>query len=327
MTSRPTAFMPLWIGDYLADTTHLSTDQHGAYLLLLMAYWRRGGPLPADDAYLCRIVGMTVYKWRGIRPTIVAFFEERDGVWISKRSDEELVKAETRYGKRAAAGRKGGSAPKVGGRKIVYSAPLAASSALPIAANEAERVETAETSHSEPSNASSVLEAGLKQSQSQPQTKRTGTTVSSNQESLSLVEPLLVCSESKTLPAVIPVSSKPISSKRNQGSRWPADAVVPDDWIAEAAERRRAHGKPVIDLLLEAEKFQNFWSAKSGAGATKLDWRATWRNWTLNAHGAYGNGKGQFGARGTIDNNPRGNFAAIADRLRADREGRETFDA
>jgi hypothetical protein len=30
-----------------------------------------------------------------------------------------------------------------------------------------------------------------------------------------------------------------------------------------------------------AEKFRNYWHAKSGSGATKLDWAATWRNWIL----------------------------------------------
>lgn len=34
---------------------------------------------------------------------------------------------------------------------------------------------------------------------------------------------------------------------------------------------------------LEAEKFRNYWTAKSGHAATKLDWSATWRNWVLSA--------------------------------------------
>ena len=33
----------------------------------------------------------------------------------------------------------------------------------------------------------------------------------------------------------------------------------------------------------EAEKFRNYWTAKSGAGATKRDWSATWRNWIITA--------------------------------------------
>ena len=33
----------------------------------------------------------------------------------------------------------------------------------------------------------------------------------------------------------------------------------------------------------ETDKFINYWRAKSGKDATKLDWVATWRNWMLNA--------------------------------------------
>jgi hypothetical protein len=40
---------------------------------------------------------------------------------------------------------------------------------------------------------------------------------------------------------------------------------------------------PSVNGRHETEKFVNYWRAKSGRDATKLDWPATWRNWMLKA--------------------------------------------
>ena len=48
-------YIPLFVADYLADTSHLSTLEHGAYLLLIMNYWQRGESLPCGDMQLARI--------------------------------------------------------------------------------------------------------------------------------------------------------------------------------------------------------------------------------------------------------------------------------
>ncbi len=98
--SRP--WMPLYVGDYLADTGHLSAAQHGAYLLLMMHYWQKAG-LPSDDETLARIAKMTPGEWRKSKPVIQALFS--DG-WKHKRIEFELTEA-TRI---SAAGRTGGFA-------------------------------------------------------------------------------------------------------------------------------------------------------------------------------------------------------------------------
>lgn len=36
---------------------------------------------------------------------------------------------------------------------------------------------------------------------------------------------------------------------------------------------------PHVDGRRELEQFRDFWQAKSGKDATKLDWVATWRTW------------------------------------------------
>jgi hypothetical protein len=67
---------------------------------------------------------------------------------------------------------------------------------------------------------------------------------------------------------------------RKRGTRIPDDFRVTEEMVAWATDR-----VPHIDGRLETEKFINYWRAKTGTAATKLDWAATWRNWMLNAHG------------------------------------------
>jgi uncharacterized protein YdaU (DUF1376 family) len=73
MSERP--FMQLYVSDFIGDTLQLSTEQIGAYMLLLMAMWNAGGKLPSDDAKLARVVRMSVKKWRSISVDMMGFFE------------------------------------------------------------------------------------------------------------------------------------------------------------------------------------------------------------------------------------------------------------
>lgn len=98
------AWMPFYPADYVADTGHLSTLEHGAYLLLILHYWQKGG-LPTDDLKLARIARLTAEEWLEVRPTIAEFFGPD---WTHGRVERELATAEERYQKRASAGRRGG---------------------------------------------------------------------------------------------------------------------------------------------------------------------------------------------------------------------------
>ena len=96
--------MPLYVGDYLGDTGHLTTPQHGAYLLLMMHYWRKG-ELPDDDRQLAKITKLPLRTWGDYRPVLQNFFH--DG-WKHKRIDAELERMMRVSEKRAIAGQKGG---------------------------------------------------------------------------------------------------------------------------------------------------------------------------------------------------------------------------
>lgn len=87
------AWMPLWIGAYMADTMTLTTQQHGAYLLLLFAYWRNRGPLVDDDEDLAAITKASPADWRKLRAKLTRFFDVADGKWVHGRADKELTTA------------------------------------------------------------------------------------------------------------------------------------------------------------------------------------------------------------------------------------------
>lgn len=85
-------WMPLYIGDYLADTSRLTTEQHGAYLLLIMDYWRNGR-LPDDDAILANISRLSLESWAKHREVLQGFFEAQDGEWVHARIEQEKDKS------------------------------------------------------------------------------------------------------------------------------------------------------------------------------------------------------------------------------------------
>ncbi|HLX16597.1 MAG TPA: DUF1376 domain-containing protein [Bradyrhizobium sp.] len=97
-------WMPLYVGDYLGDTGHLTTAQHGAYLLLMMHYWRKG-ELPDDDRQLSKITKLPLKTWCEYRSTLQDFFHSG---WRHKRIDAELERMLRVSEKRAIAGQKGG---------------------------------------------------------------------------------------------------------------------------------------------------------------------------------------------------------------------------
>lgn len=97
--SKPKVYMPLYIGDYLADTLHLEAEEHGANLLLLMTMWRQGGSLPSDSERLRRIASVPSDHWPAVWAAIEGFFDEADGRITQKRLTRELEAARGRMKK------------------------------------------------------------------------------------------------------------------------------------------------------------------------------------------------------------------------------------
>ena len=85
-------WMPLYFGDYLSDTMHLTRAQHGSYLLLLMAMWKSGGSLENDPEQLATAARMTAAEWAAESRIIMRFFSVDDGRVTQKRLVKELLK-------------------------------------------------------------------------------------------------------------------------------------------------------------------------------------------------------------------------------------------
>lgn len=103
-------FMPLYTSDYLGDTGHLSTEEHGAYLLILMQMWNAGGALPADPSKLARVARCSTKKWLAMQDTVLAFFNIDGNQITSNRLTKERQKVEAKTEVRRAAGAMGGTA-------------------------------------------------------------------------------------------------------------------------------------------------------------------------------------------------------------------------
>lgn len=125
-------WMPLYVGDYLADTMHLTTEHHGAYLLILMAYWRNGGPL--KDSKIRTITRLSKEKFDEFKSELQNFFdmESMPGFWVSKRSEKELQLSFSKKKKKSNNG-KAGAASKWGTDNSTYNAKLKRSERLALA--------------------------------------------------------------------------------------------------------------------------------------------------------------------------------------------------
>ena len=92
MANKVDIWMPLYVADYLSATSRLTTEQHGAYLLLLMDYWKNGAP-PNNDAVLAQITKLSPDAWSNARTMLQGFFQVSDEHWLHTRVESEMQKA------------------------------------------------------------------------------------------------------------------------------------------------------------------------------------------------------------------------------------------
>ncbi len=110
-------YMQLYVADYLADTMHLTTEEHGAYLLLIFNYWQTGKPIPVSR--LARIARLSNERWTDVERSLNEFFNERSGEWVHDRIERDLEAVHATQNQRSAAGKASAEAraARANGRK------------------------------------------------------------------------------------------------------------------------------------------------------------------------------------------------------------------
>lgn len=105
-------YMQFYPADYLADTMHLTTEEHGAYLLLLMNYWQTGKPLMNDDRRLANIARVPNDRWTDVKRTLIEFFVLDGDVLKQPRMEADLEAIRQKQEQAAAAGKASAKARK-----------------------------------------------------------------------------------------------------------------------------------------------------------------------------------------------------------------------
>ncbi|VVT52244.1 Uncharacterized phage-associated protein YdaU [Kosakonia radicincitans] len=103
-------YMQLYIADYLADTMHLSTEEHGAYLLLMFNYWQTGRAIPKNR--LAKIARLSNERWSAVEASLKEFFNDNGTEWVQERIERDLEAVRSSVNQKSAAGKASARARK-----------------------------------------------------------------------------------------------------------------------------------------------------------------------------------------------------------------------
>lgn len=262
-----------YVGDYLRDTARLSMIEHGAYTLLMDYYYADERALSADkDEIYLMVRAMTPADRKAVDKVLALYFTLEDDGYHQARIDEELARAHDASESARKAGEKGAAnrwaKPKPpptdggshsGGDSEPYSGPH-------------------DGGHNETDSGSDSETDG--EVMAKPMATRAGDPTTNHQPPTPNLQP--------------PNLLTPVSKLETSAARA---SRLPPGWEPDADlwrwTQEQAPSWPESRRRLEVERFRDYWHAKGGKDAAKLDWRATWRNWVRKAAEMGPSAKGQ----------------------------------
>lgn len=129
-------YMQLYVADYLADTSHLTVTEHGAYLLLMFNYWQRGQSFKAKDQQslnkrLATVARMSNEEWADVAESLAEFFNVSPTEWEHKRIARDLQAVHLKSTKASTAG-KASAASKKAKKPTPVQTPVATNVEQPL---------------------------------------------------------------------------------------------------------------------------------------------------------------------------------------------------
>lgn len=254
------------LGDYEADTAHLSWDEDAAYRRLLSLYYRREKPIPASITEACRLVrAKKKNEQEAVKAVLDEFFICCEDGWRNKRCDQEIA---------AANGSTEQNSEKKSNVQARQQKHRDERKALFDAAREGGHNPKWNTSTEElramvrriPQDLSRTCDAPV----TQPDASQAGT---GNAPDTAIHKPdtrLQIPIQEINPP---PPSGEP-PPKKNRPSR-----ICPDEfWVNPGMEAWAKEHCPSVDIALETAKFRDHNFAKP-----IRSWTAAWRNWMRKA--------------------------------------------
>lgn len=102
------AYLPLFTGDYIRDTRHLTPMRHGVFLLALMYCWDSKGPMPLDEQECAGICNCrSADEVDALRYVLGKYFVRMVDGHYNRRMALEVEKSEAISGARSNAGKLG----------------------------------------------------------------------------------------------------------------------------------------------------------------------------------------------------------------------------
>lgn len=241
---------------YVSNTMHLTTEEHGAYLLLMLTYYGTGKPLPGYERALASIAKVSLDRWAilsvALRPFFVEDTTEHGSIWRHERIEAELLAASSKHAAAVAKSKAANEARY--GKKAARDAP-----SIPQGAPKPTRSKKSAPSNPAPSH---------EHAPSKPEPSSNDPHL---QEPTLSNERVVAGAKNDDNPA------KAIEESKEESFN-PLGTTLPETWVPSAIDQEtaKAYGLEPIDIETEVLTFHAY---NAQHGTFSKNWSATWQMW------------------------------------------------